>query len=332
MNTPDTAQEIIRMLEQNYAGYQDKYSKYQTEILNARMQLLESSNEPVELDQAIRTYLAAFHEGHIRLDSQYTRQHSAAQPNMSYSPRLKLSNDWIWLTIPSFDDRWRDKIKDLLAEHQAEIIDGRTLVIDLRENSGGSDESYSALLPFVMSGAFQITGMQVLSTPDNIKAWEALPHQFPDMSDETKAQVHSLTENMSAHPKQFVNMGDSLSYTIPPEEFGGVQKNPSKVIVIQSKKTASSAEQFLLAAKQSHKVVRIGENSAGVLDYANMRQFDLASGHRTLWLGTTRSLRVSQGLGIDEIGIVPDIKLDHDTLFNDDVLEMAIRSHIAKKL
>jgi C-terminal processing protease CtpA/Prc len=70
---------------------------------------------------------------------------------------------------------------------------------------------------------------------------------------------------------------------------------------------ASSAEQFLLDAKQSSKVLLFGNcNTAGVLDYSNAITEKLPSGKFELTFPMTRSRRLPDH-PIDNIGISPDV-------------------------
>jgi C-terminal processing protease CtpA/Prc len=72
---------------------------------------------------------------------------------------------------------------------------------------------------------------------------------------------------------------------------------------------ASSAEQFLLLARQSHKVTLFGKrNSAGVLDFANVVGMPTPSGRYQVYWGTSRSLRVPDD-PVDPDGITPDIRI-----------------------
>jgi C-terminal processing protease CtpA/Prc len=93
-----------------------------------------------------------------------------------------------------------------------------------------------------------------------------------------------------------------------------VEPNPRKVVVLMDHGCASSAEQFLLMARQSSKVTLMGQASAGVLDYANVRTSatppckDIA-----LYYATSRSRRIDKGWGIDNIGIQPKVQLTKDS-------------------
>jgi C-terminal processing protease CtpA/Prc len=71
---------------------------------------------------------------------------------------------------------------------------------------------------------------------------------------------------------------------------------------------ASSCEQFILATAYSDKVVLMGENTAGILDYGNVHSLSLPCKDWTLQYATSRSNRLPD-FPIDNIGIEPNVKL-----------------------
>jgi C-terminal processing protease CtpA/Prc len=85
------------------------------------------------------------------------------------------------------------------------------------------------------------------------------------------------------------------------------------VAIVINHGCGSTTEEFLLLAKQSSKVVMAGEPSRGVLDYSNVVERDFYHPDLELHYPTTRSRRIDVGLGIDNIGIQPDIPLDLST-------------------
>ncbi|WP_027469553.1 S41 family peptidase [Deefgea rivuli] len=302
----------VQLLEENYSGYRDKLSSRREHILAARDALLQSeTNVAVELDQAICNYLAAFADGHVSLQSKSTPPKQ--QASVDLSPSLEMSPELAWLRVPSFDPQFSQSLSKLLEENHTLLCDGRTLIIDLRDNRGGCDDGFEPLLPYVMSEAnYQVTGMAVLSTPANIAGWEKLPELYPSLPSESLALIKQLTLKMRLSIGQFVLFDDKAIHT---KELKKIHLQPSQVLILMNHITGSSAEEFLLAAKQSARVTLIGENSAGVLDYSNVREFPLPSGQRSLWLATSRSLRLPEH-GIDGIGIPPDIPLPTEILQN----------------
>lgn len=91
------------------------------------------------------------------------------------------------------------------------------------------------------------------------------------------------------------------------EKSDSVYLNPKKVGIIINEENGSSAEQFLLAAKNSKKVTLFGNhNTAGVLDYSNAVFEEFPSGKFKLTFPMPRSQRLPE-YPIDNIGITPDI-------------------------
>ena len=96
---------------------------------------------------------------------------------------------------------------------------------------------------------------------------------------------------------------------------------PQKVAVLVNRGCASTTEQFLLYAMQSSKVILMGENTDGTLDYSNMRDSSFSCMPYTLHYATTRSRRLDIGQGIDDAGIKPDKFLKPET----DWIEEAVK-------
>ena len=71
----------------------------------------------------------------------------------------------------------------------------------------------------------------------------------------------------------------------------------------------SSTEELLLAARQSSKVILVGEDTVGNLDYSNTVQVPFFCYPYTLTYATTRSRRLDMHQGIDNIGIAPKYHL-----------------------
>jgi len=88
-----------------------------------------------------------------------------------------------------------------------------------------------------------------------------------------------------------------------------VYEYPKNVGIIINRECASSAEQFLLNARQSEKVKLFGVNTWGCLDISNMIFAVSPCEEFTLGYGMSRSKRIPEQ-AIDEIGISPDYYID----------------------
>lgn len=81
---------------------------------------------------------------------------------------------------------------------------------------------------------------------------------------------------------------------------------PRRVAVLTGRGCGSSGEEFVLAARQSKKVVLLGENTAGVLDYANVHELKVPGSRFNVYYATSRTNRRQL---IDNIGIAPDVRI-----------------------
>ncbi|SUX48771.1 S41 family peptidase [Chryseobacterium indoltheticum] len=79
--------------------------------------------------------------------------------------------------------------------------------------------------------------------------------------------------------------------------------------IIVNDKNGSTAEQFLLSAKQSRKVKLFGVTTAGVLDISNMNFAESPDGEFTLGYCISKSYRLPN-MPIDGRGIMPDYFID----------------------
>lgn len=241
-----------------------------------------------------------------------------SQPEMKRYVRLlqaehpsfeRLSNNTVLLRIPSFNHGYKAQIDAVIKENQPLIHNTPNLIVDIRGNGGGSDASYASLLPILNTNPITTVGVTFLSTPLNNARMEGFKNH-PHLNDDEKQWAKKGYDVLQQHIGEFVNLGDAISV----ETFDAVQPFPSNVAVLIDGNNGSTAEQFLLAAKQSKKVKLFGKTTAGVLDISNMYQTTSPSGHFTLHYGLSKSLRIPD-MAIDGKGIQPDFYFN-DTVEN----------------
>lgn len=220
----------------------------------------------------------------------------------------KINDHTLYLQIRTFDGSIAGLIHSVMEANVLLLKTLPNLIIDIRGNGGGSDYSFRSIRPWLYTNPIIRTGVDVRATRDNIDGWRNVIMDNPDMPADIKEQTKPLLEEMEHHIGKFVSAGENDTTTMDKME-----PNPQKVVILMNEECASSAEQFLLEARQSKKVTLIGRHSKGVLDYANMRPSatppcnDLA-----LYYATTRSRRIDMRQGIDNVGIQPDITLSKD--------------------
>lgn len=224
-------------------------------------------------------------------------------PGGELFPR-RLSPSTLWLRIPDFEDHRAPQLKAALEAQAAALASTPNLIIDLRNNGGGSDYVYGPLLPLIYTRPSITVGIELRASADNIALRRAIIPQIVD-SPETVAQLEAQIALMERNLGRYVQP-DARPFSI--NRLDGVRPFPKRVVVLVDN-AASTGEQFLLEARQSRKVTLMGHrNSAGVLDFANVVGMDTPSGRFHVNWATSRSLRVPDD-PVDPDGIAPDVRI-----------------------
>ncbi|MEE4198252.1 MAG: S41 family peptidase [Bacteroidales bacterium] len=221
----------------------------------------------------------------------------------TYPVALSLSDSTFYLRIPTF---YSDLTEQLVTKHWDEIMGRPNLIIDIRNNSGGQDYYYDKLAELIYTGPYESKNVEwyasrglIKDLEDNIKQGH-IKEGFEQQAEDLLARMKTNVGGFVLHPYA---EGDSIIIrdTIYPY--------PRKAGIILNENNASSAEQFLLTAQHSRKVITFGaQNTAGILDYSNITPKELPSGKYHLWLPATRSGRLPEN-PIDNTGIAPEVKI-----------------------
>lgn len=209
------------------------------------------------------------------------------------------------LRIPTFDGSAKKTIDSIITTNQHIITTTENLIIDLRDNGGGSDRSFEKILPFIYTNPIRTVGVEYLSTPLNNKRMEEFITD-PDFTEEDRKWAKESLEKLNKHLGEFLNL-DSTDVTI--KTFDTIYPYPKNVGIIINEGCGSTTEQFLLAAKQSKKVKLFGTTTAGVLDISNMYFINSPCNDYKLGYSLTRSKRIPD-FTIDDKGIQPDYYID----------------------
>jgi Peptidase family S41 len=230
-------------------------------------------------------------------------QSPAAQLQWQAVQARRLSDKTYYIGIGSFDESNTWSVDSLFHVDSTILASVPNLILDLRGNGGGSDFVYSPLRAWLYSGPIINSGIDVLATADNARSWAALL-DAKDIPDANKVTLRRIIEQMQGHNGQMVEI-----YHADTVALSGRRPFPQRIAVLINGECASSAEQFLMEAMQSRKVTLMGQPTAGILDYANVRDVALPCLPFVLHYATTRSQRVDAGKGIDNVGIRPQVML-----------------------
>lgn len=205
------------------------------------------------------------------------------------------------LGLSSFEHNFIDRIKTLLDGNRTAIEDCENLIIDVRNNPGGVYEAYEGLFPYILTNSVRGMGMEFMVTQtliDGIQEW------YDD--EEGKKKAREWITIFKGKMGEFVNTDTTGVYITAIKQ---AQRSPKQVVLLVNRRTASSAEAFVLDARQSKKVKILGTPTYGALDYGSASFFSIGCRNYRLMMPTWRSMRLPD-YPIDNIGIQPDIYLD----------------------
>lgn len=226
----------------------------------------------------------------------------------SYAFR-SLNDSSNYLRLGSFDGRLKHELDSFYRTIDEAIRCKPFLVIDLRNNGGGSEASYYNLLPYAYTNPLRIDSAIIWVSPENIKRYEEMG------GGESESDL--IGRMKAAKPYTFIPLSEETmhSWTL---DSGTVM--PRKIALLFDRGTASSAEGMILYYMQSSKVITVGENSGGYLGYGNVMTAQTPCGKFTLQSTTTKYFEKSK---YEFTGIEPMFRLEKDrdwVLFADKLL------------
>lgn len=247
-------------------------------------------------------------------DSPYDLFIKAMESSLPFMERLNSST--LYFRIPSFlGTPEKLAIDSVIAANKDQMLSTENLIIDIRNGTGGSDISYSGILPFLYTNPIRIPAVEYLSTPLNNQRMldfsknEGLAIEFNvTFSEEERKEYKRHYEYLSKHLGEFVNLGAS---DVNITRLDSVYPYPQNVGIMHNHRNGSTDEQFLLDARQSRKVKLFGTPTMGVIDVSNMSKVVSPCGDFVLWYALTKSLRVPE-MAVDNVGVQPDYYIDSE--------------------
>jgi hypothetical protein len=235
------------------------------------------------------------------------RKYNAEKAKPKYF-EFKLLNDSIcYLQLKSFSGNLFNDLDTFYKSISTIIKSKPYLVIDIRNNGGGSDACYTYLRQFFYTNPLKTDKVDILATSENIKNYEK--NYAMMLADSAKFGIEALNEQQRQIQKMkksklhnFVNIQTEHQIILD-----SVLSYPKKVAILFNNQTASTAEDLIFDATQSKKVLTIGENSGGFTGYGNVIDIDIPNSDLTLSYTT---IRYRKQRIFDGIGFTPHIKRD----------------------
>ena len=309
MNCAADVEFVAAFLLENDAGVRASgWREYPLEpatVLDQEMEVAETTTSPETCAKLLNRFLVSVRKGHL-----------AALPgeedaSVVLGPKVppvvgvrKLSKRTTYIEVPSFGVGIREQLEKIIEKDEADIREADHLIIDVRQNGGGSDSAYAPLIRLLGPATYRTQMPDMLATPANIAAWEQL---LPDIPERDQKRTRERVARMKAATSDWVPMSEP-SVTVTEYTKKDVKATPQSVWIMMGPKCGSSCEQFILAAKQNPRVTLVGRKTYGALDASNVRPVRTPSGKITIYYATT-CVRRPQGEGIDGVGIAPAIEL-----------------------
>ncbi|NML38836.1 peptidase S41 [Chitinophaga sp. G-6-1-13] len=231
----------------------------------------------------------------------YAKEMATSVPFMQ-----QLSDKTILFRIPTFEDYAKHDIDSLLKLNDALLKRTQNLVIDIRNNGGGSDISYYEIIPLLYTNPIRSINTTFLSTPLNNSRMEGFL-ATPGLSDAEKKALTEAVNTLKENPGKFVNLNKGKIVDVG--KLDTIFPFPKNVAIIINNQNGSTSEEFLLAARQSKKVKLFGVTTFGVLDISNTYVVESPDKQFKLGYALSKSLRIPD-LAIDGKGIMPDYYID----------------------
>ncbi len=221
----------------------------------------------------------------------------------------KINDNTTLLRIPRFWASEKKKIDSVIDANRSQILGTPNLIVDLRNNGGGSDSSFQQLLPILYSNPIRTVGVELLSTPlNNQRMLDFINKDEYGFDEDGKKWAQESYDKLSKQVGKFVNIDTTV---VSIDTYDTIHPLPRNIGIIINENNGSTTEQFLLAAKQSKKVKLFGTTTAGVLDISNMYFVKSPCEEFELGYSLSRSMRIPE-MTIDDKGIQPDYYIAKD--------------------
>ncbi|TDB68044.1 S41 family peptidase [Arundinibacter roseus] len=227
-----------------------------------------------------------------------------------YAPSLKINTDVAIWKFPSFENNSYEQTQFLLKKYKKELESIPYWIVDLSNNTGGDYSIGMQVIEYIYSKPIQIYNAEMRMTETNFTKWYQYIADYYEQADSlTKSKLDERLNKMKASYGKMFNNDGTLFDTL---KIDKVKPFPKKVALLINQNTVSSGEFFTLAARQSDKVVVMGTNSGGMIDYGNIVNYATTCSTIRVQLPTNRNLWLDTGFSVDKEGIKPDIYLQGD--------------------
>jgi Peptidase family S41 len=229
----------------------------------------------------------------------------ATKAPFSYEPSAeRLDSQTLLMHMPYFINNFAKKYDSLIKANTAALQVVTTLILDIRNNPGGSIRCYGGLTPWICTGTMQRAGSSQLCSQDMIDDAKSTLTYYEKKQDSAHMAIYrKYIDSLLAHKDGFrlSGGGDSPCVAVP-----NAIKN---VAILMDHGTRSAAELMVLYFRQSAKVRLFGEATAGAVDYLDLLDFALPQSKYEFWVASSKRVLTARDPAYDKGGIPPDVTI-----------------------
>lgn len=251
---------------------------------------------------------------------------NAKQPSETQrSTRLnfeRLNPETALLTVPSFQLAQKSKIDSLIRLYEQELRNVTNLIIDIRFNTGGNNSSFENILKYIYTKPIQIDGGNFLASDENIRLYKkSVQENYPLFTEKQKTLANERIYKIEKDRGNRVAISRDSTIILDT-----VFPHPKKVFILINEYTASSAEFFILRARQSDKVTILSQPTMGAVDYVEYLEDDkFPLPFVRLHYSATKTTRLTKNPTAD-LHLQPDVYLPYEKDWVKEVLQLINKS------
>jgi len=236
---------------------------------------------------------------------QYQPGMLAGMAAFSFEPSaVRLDSQTLVIHMPYFEQSYVAFYDSLVKANAEALQQVSTLILDIRNNPGGSLRCLAPLMPYVCTGSMEGANVDLLCSADVIA----------DAQRELAASVRLGDTVRIGWQRRYVDslvrhQGHFWLHPGVEEPCTAVANSINEVAILMDHGTRSAAELAVLYLRQSAKVRLFGEASGGAVDYSDLLSYDLPQSHFKLWVASSKREQPAWEPAYDATGIRPYVEI-----------------------
>lgn len=225
-----------------------------------------------------------------------------------YAPSITFKDNVAIWKFPSFENNSFEQTTYLLKKYQKELQTTPYWLIDLTDNSGGDYRVGMQLIQYLYTKPIIEYNREMRMTTSNLDMWfkTFVKSAYDQLDEKTKKEWDAEINEMKSKIGTMYNGKGKATDTL---NLNKKLEYPKKVALLINNNTISSGELFTMVARQSDKVIVLGQNTGGMMDYGNIVHYKTSCPTIRVQLPMDRQLWLDTGFTVDKEGLKPDIYL-----------------------